>query len=193
VGDATPAGAGRQLAVGRVGRAHGIHGLVTVEVRTDDPERRFAPGQVLHPASSDGGQGLEVRSARPHSGRLLVSFVGVDDRSSAEALRGTVLLVTVDESDGAGNEDPDEFYDHQLVGLSVRGPEGRDLGAVTDVVHLPGQELLVVSYEGREVLVPFVRAIVVAVDQAAGQVVVDPPDGLFSVDLHTGTSGHGRG
>ena len=167
-----------QVVVGRVGRPHGTHGEVTVEVRTDDPDRRFAAGTVLPTEPAHAGP-LTVAALRSSGGRLLVHFEGVPDRTAAEALRGTLLLVDVDPDERP--EDPEEFYDHQLVGLAVVTVDGSPVGEVADVLHLPGQDVLVVRPGGadREVLVPFVAALVPEVDLAARRVVVDPPPGLL--------------
>src|SRR5215472_1625504 len=102
-----------QLVVGRVGRPHGIRGELTVQVHTDDPELRFAPGAVLATEPATRGP-LTIRSSRWHSGRLLVAFDGCTDRSRAEELRGTFLVMDSAEAGPAG---PEEFYDHELIGL----------------------------------------------------------------------------
>jgi 16S rRNA processing protein RimM len=165
------------VVVGRVGRAHGIRGEVAVEVRTDEPERRLGPGAVLLTDPEPVGP-LTVESGNVHSGRLLLAFAGVHDRTAAEALRGTMLLAEVDPDELPA--DDDEWYDHQLVGLSAVLPSGEPLGSVAEVLHLPGHELLVVTREGGpELLVPFVTGIVPTVDLAGGRVVVDPPPGLL--------------
>jgi 16S rRNA processing protein RimM len=164
------------LAVGRVGRAHGVQGEVSVEVRTDDPDARFAPGTSLVTDPRHLGP-LTVESVRPHTGRLLIRFAGLGDRTAAEALRGVVLLVDSAEIPPTG--DPDEFHDHELIGLAVVTTDGAEAGEVVDVEH-PGQDLLVLRRTGGgEALVPFVRAIVVDVDLTAGRVVIDPPPGLL--------------
>jgi 16S rRNA processing protein RimM len=169
-----------QLVVGRIGRAHGIHGELSVDVRTDDPERRFATGMSVHTDPPEAGP-LTVLRARPHSGRLLVTFDGVNDRSAAEALRGTLLVV--DSSTSPPTEDPDEFWDHELVGLRVETVSGEHIGEISEVLHLPVQDLLVVTQaSGAELLVPFVASIVPGVDIASGKVVIDPPSGLLVDD-----------
>lgn len=168
-----------QVVVGRVGRPHGIRGQVSVEVRTDDPQRRLGPGARLLTDPPEHGP-LTVLAGQVHAGRLLLQFAGVGDRTAAEALRDTLLLAEVDPDERPA--DPEEFYDHQLVGLAVIGPDGHPLGTVTDVLHLPGQDVLEVSRSGRPVLVPFVGAFVPEVDLAAGRLVVDPPPGLFDDD-----------
>ena len=178
---ARPAGtpASTDIVVGRIGRAHGIRGEVTVEVRTDDPESRFPGGAVLRTEPPGLGP-LTVDRARPRPGGLIVSFVGVTDRPGADRLRGTLLVV--DPSELPELDDPDEFYDHQLFGLAAALADGTPIGTVTDVIHAPGSELLVVRLAaGGEALVPFVRAIVPSVDVAGGRLVVDPPPGLFEL------------
>jgi 16S rRNA processing protein RimM len=164
-----------QLVVGRVGRPHGIRGELTVQVHTDDPDLRFAAGSVL--ATEPAARGpLTVNSSRWHSGRLLIAFDGYADRDSAEELRGTLLVMDSDEAGPAG---PEEFWDHDLVGLSVVTVTGEPVGEVTDVLH-HGQDLLVVG--PRQILVPFVAAIVPEVDVSNGRVVIDPPPGLLDLE-----------
>ncbi|MEU4514159.1 ribosome maturation factor RimM [Nonomuraea wenchangensis] len=165
-----------QLVVGRIGRPHGVRGEVTVEVRTDEPERRFAVGASI--ATDPAGSGpLVVAGRRWHKGILLVMFEGVTDRDVAEDLRGTMLVI--DSADVEPTGDPDEFHDHQLIGLAVETVAGEPVGEVEDVLH-HGQDLLVVRREGREeALIPFVKALVPEVDLAGGRLVVDPPEGLL--------------
>jgi 16S rRNA processing protein RimM len=168
-----------QLVVGRVARAHGVAGEVAVDVRTDSPQARFAVGAVVETDPAEHGP-LTVRRCRWHAGRLLVCFDEVADRTAAEALRGTLLVADSATSEPA--TDPDEFWDHDLVGLAAMTLDGSRLGAVAEVLHPPGADLLVIDGpDGREILVPFVRAIVPEVDVARGHVVIDPPDGLLDL------------
>jgi len=171
------------LVVGRVGRAYGLRGEVLVALCTDDPDTRFAVGTILLTEPAQRGP-LTVVSARRHSGRYAVAFDGVTDRTAAEALAGTTLVV--DSTDLPPTADPDEFHDAELLGLRVQNIDGTEVGELADIVHGPGGDLLVVrllraSQEGREVLVPFVRDIVPTVDVSAGRVVIDPPDGLLQL------------
>lgn len=167
------------LVIGRIGRAQGVAGEVTVQLRTDDPETRFAPGAVLRTDPAERGP-LTVQAARARLGGLVVAFAGVVDRAGAEVLRGTMLVV--DAASLPALTDPDEFYDHQLVGLAAVLPDGTALGAVREVLHPPGTDLLAIRDDaGTERLVPFVRAMVPTVDLAAGRLVVDPPDGLLDL------------
>jgi 16S rRNA processing protein RimM len=171
------------VVVGRIGRPHGVRGLVTVEVRTDDPDLRFVPGAVLVTDPPQRGP-LTVVDKRWHSGTLLLQLAGPDGavygtREDVDTLRNTRLLVAV--SDLPELDDPDSYYDHELVGLAAQLPDGSPLGEVTAVRH-EGAELLVVRRtDGGEVLVPFVKAIVPSVDVAAGHLVVDPPEGLLEL------------
>jgi 16S rRNA processing protein RimM len=167
------------LVVGRITRPHGVRGELAVDVRTDDPQLRLAVGAVLETEPAAAGP-LTVVRTRWHSGRLLVSFAGIDDRTTAENMHGTLLLVNA--ADLEDLPDPDEFRDHQLVGLTVIGPGDEEVGSVADVLH-HGQDLLVVAGRGKragaEILIPFVSAIVRDVDLAAGLIRVDPPVGLL--------------
>ena len=164
-----------QLVVGRIGKAHGVRGEVSVDVRTDDPERRFVIGSRLDTDPDKGT--LEIFGVRPHHGRLLVAFAGVGDRNEAEALRGTLLVV---DSATVGEAGPGEYWTHELVGLRVE---------LTEVVNTPGADLLAIRRDdGRELLIPFVAALVPTVDIAAGRVVVDPPEGLLDLDATSPTA-----
>ena len=184
-----------RVIVGRAGRPHGIRGEVVIGVRTDEPDLRFAVGATVDVSSSadeadeaDAGPGqrLTIASKRWHSGQLLVSFAGITDRTVASELTGSWL--SVDPSLLPDTGDPDEFRDHELIGLNVRTAGGEAVGVVTDVLH-HGQDLLVVrrgaegggaeGAAGGECLVPFVKAIVPEVDIAAGLLVIDPPPGLL--------------
>jgi len=172
------------LVVGRVVKAHGIGGEVVVDVRTDDPYERFAPGRTLRARARDKTERrLVVDSMREHSGRLLVRLEGVASRDAADALRGSLFVVDV--ADLPPIEDPDEFYDHQLEGLLVRTTSGLDVGAVAEVLHTAAGEILAVrptEGDGPEILVPFVSAIVTAVSLEDGVVEIDPPEGLLDLD-----------
>ena len=130
-----------EVVVGRIGRPHGIKGEVTVEVRTDEPERRLGPGVTVRTDPATAGP-LTITAGRVHSGRLLLTFEGVTDRTAAEALRGVLLVADVDPDERP--EDPEEFYDHQLVGLAVHTVDGVHVGEIDEVLHLPGQDVLAV-------------------------------------------------
>ncbi len=166
-----------QVIVGKIGRAHGIKGEVGIEIRTDEPERRFVAGARLA-AETLPALALTVASSRWHGERLLVKFAEVADRTSAEALRNVVLLAEVAQDERP--EDPEEFYDRDLVGLVVRTADGAEAGSVVAVVHLPAQDLLEVKRpDGRTVLVPLVAELVPQVDVVGGFVVVADRPGLL--------------
>lgn len=173
-----------ELVVGRVVKSHGVRGELVVEVRTDSPEERFAVGTRLVGRVGRGDRATDrdvtIEAARQHSGRLLVRLEGVGDRDTADALRGMLLLV---DSDALGDpEDPDEYYDHQLVGLRVLDTSGATLGEVTEIVHTAAGELLAIRLaDGGDALVPFVSEMVPEVDIVARTCVIDPPEGLLDL------------
>jgi 16S rRNA processing protein RimM len=181
-----------ELVVGRVVKAHGISGELVVDVRTDDPQGRFFAGNRLRlrasragsnstPGTSSSTREVEVESARPHGARMLVRLAGVIDRDGADALRGNLFIV--DSADLPPIDDPDEFYDHQLEGLTVRTVENVAIGVVAEVLHTPAGELLSVrTAANTEVLVPFVAAIVTSVSLDSGVIEIDPPDGLLDLE-----------
>ncbi|MGA5302927.1 ribosome maturation factor RimM [Nucisporomicrobium flavum] len=187
------------LVVGQIGKPHGIRGEVLVTVRTDDPEARFVAGAVFTtevprdrrvstgPATA-APQGaryqvpdkLTLESLRWHQGRVIAQFEGVHDRNVAEELRG--VLLQVDSADVEPPDDPDEFNDHQLIGLSVVSVDGAELGVVDRIDHAPASDLIVLrKAAGGTALIPFVSQIVPTVDLAGGRVVVDLPEGLLDL------------
>ncbi|HJC30104.1 MAG TPA: ribosome maturation factor RimM [Candidatus Dietzia intestinipullorum] len=173
-----------EIVVGRVAKAHGVRGELVVEVRTDSPEERFATGARLIGRTGRGANAADreviVEAARNHSGRLLVRLSGVDSRDAADALRGMLFLV--DSASLPAPEDPDEFHDHQLVGLRVLDTGGRPVGEVTEVVHTPAGELLAIRRTGgAEALVPLVTEMVPEINIDAGTCVIDPPEGLLDL------------
>jgi 16S rRNA processing protein RimM len=166
-----------RVVVGRIGRAHGIRGEVAIDVRTDEPDRRFAPSSKL----LAGDRALTVAKTRWHSGRLLVAFTEVPDRTVAELLRGTVLEADVDPDEQPADEG--EFYDRQLIGLEVRSTSDAVVGTITSIAHHAEQDTLVLrSNSGAEILVPFVSEIVPTVDLDRGVVLVADVPGLLDPD-----------
>jgi 16S rRNA processing protein RimM len=172
-----------EVVVGRIGKPHGLRGEVTVDVRTDEPERRFARGSTLRaeppPGSASSLRSLTVASSRRHQSVLLVSFEELTDRTAAEGARGIVLHATIPA--GESPDDPDEYYDHQLVGLAAYDVDGTALGTVAGLVHGGAQDLLRIdTTDGREALVPFVKALVPEVDLAGDRLVIADRPGLVA-------------
>ena len=159
-----------RLLVGRIGRAHGILGEATIEVRTDEPDRRFAIGAIVQ---TDTHGELTITSGRVHNGVLLLGFNGISDRNGIEKLRNTLLYADVDINEE--NEHEDEYHVMQLIGCQAVLESGEVFGEVTDVVNLPGQDLLAVSTKQGEQLIPFVHQLVPTVDVANKKIVVIPP------------------
>ena len=177
--------------MGRVVKSHGIKGEVVVEVRTDEPDERFIVGAELRgrKAREHTLHTYTVEAAREHSGRLLLRLRQVADRTAAHALRGTLFVV--DSSELTPSDDPDEFYDHELEGLTVRIADGHPdagtvVGTVREVLHTAAGELLAIhpaDADRGELLIPFVTAIVPTVSIATGAIEIDPPDGLLDPDF----------
>ena len=172
-----------EVLVGRIGKPHGLRGDVTVDVRTDEPEERFTPGSVLRAEPPRGSAWqrptLTVADARWHLSVLLVRFEEIADRTAAESARGVLLHAT--RAADATPDDPDEYYDHQLVGLAAYDLDGTLLGEVSAVVHGGAQDLLSIrTPDRRDTLVPFVKALVPEVDLVAGRVVVADRPGLVA-------------
>jgi 16S rRNA processing protein RimM len=158
-----------RLLVGRIGRAHGIGGEATIEVRTDEPQLRFAIGARVQ---TDTRGDLTITSHRLHNGTLLLGFAGVTDRNGVEALRDTLLYADVDITEQSA---PNEYHVMQLIGCQAFLESGELFGELTDVLNLPGQDVLSIATVAGEVLVPFVQQLVPHVDVVARKVIVIPP------------------
>ena len=173
-----------KLRVGRLVKAHGLKGAIKLELYTDSPDQRFKPGQVLElqvPETSEWfGKTIKVLELRFYNQSPVLFLEGIEDRSRAETLIKAILLIETDID--ALPEEPEAWYDHQLVGLkALVGTEV--VGTVARVDHLPAQDLLAIDTASGEVLVPFVKQIVPEVSVELGQVTLTPPEGLFEVNL----------
>ena len=159
-----------RLCVGRIGKPHGIKGEATVEVRTGEPEKRFAVGEII---GTDSRGELVIASNRNHNGILLLGFEGIDDRNGIEELRDTLLYSDVDINETSKN--PDEYHFQQLIGCKVSLEDGSDFGEIVEVLDMPAQSVLVIESNGQEVMIPFVKVWVPKVDIAAKKVVIKQP------------------
>ena len=162
------------LIVGRIGRVHGVRGEVTVEVRTDSPEDRFQVGTSIATDPSKFGP-LTITGQRWNNGILLLTFDGVSDRGAAEKIKNVLLMADVD----IAESDADEFHVQLLIGSTIELIDGTVLGTIDDVLTTKGQNLLSFMRGGKQVLIPFVKAIVPTVDIAGRKVVITPPEGLL--------------
>ncbi len=165
-----------ELTVATIGRARGLRGEVALDVRTDNPERRLTDGAVLQTRPDRGP--LTVLRTQAATGTWFATFVGVEDRTAAEGLRGVELVVVEDASD-----EEDAWYPHELTGLRVEREDGSLVGEVVGLEHMPAQDtLLIREVDGARTMIPFVRAIVPVVDVPGGRIVIDPPLGLLAAD-----------
>lgn len=163
-----------EVVVGKVGRAHGIRGDVAIDLRTDEPGRRFFAGAKVE---SDSGRQLTVERTTWQRGRLLVTFAGYPDRTAVETLTGEVLSAYVPAGELPSADD--EYFDRQLVGLAVLDHRGENVGTVREVLHLPAQDVLEVKAGDEVRLVPFVRALVPVVDLDSGTLQLADVPGLL--------------
>jgi 16S rRNA processing protein RimM len=178
----------QQYLVARIGKPHSLRGEVTVQVHTDDPQARFVPGATFVTEAAPGSgvpHELTLQSARLHNGIWLLAFEGIPDRTGAEGLRGTRLLV---DAEVVEDEDDEEgWYEDELVGLRAVDPDGAEVGTVSGLEVGPAQDLLVLTLPGGgTAYVPFVDEIVPEVDVEGGRVVVTPPPGLLELNLEQG-------
>jgi 16S rRNA processing protein RimM len=180
-----------EVVVGRIGKPHGLRGEVTVDVRTDEPDRRYVPGAALLVEAPRGSafahRTLTVSRIRWHQSVLLVTFDELTDRNAAESARGVVLKAHVPPDEEP--EDPEEYYDHQLVGLAAYDVDGTHLGEVVGLLHGAQDILRIRTTDDREALVPFVAALVPEVDVRGGRVVVADRPGLVSPFLDDAADG----
>lgn len=165
-----------ELQIGRVVKSHGVKGEVAVELLADESEEHIVVGAVLTGRQAGKERELTVKSVRPHQKRLLVSFEEVPDRTAADSLRGMKFFAEPLERE----EDSDEYYNHELIGLKVRH-EGTEVGEVTGVMDAPNRKILEIDYRGKEVMVPFVMDFVPELDTEAGYLTITPPEGLLDV------------
>jgi 16S rRNA processing protein RimM len=178
-----------KLRVGRLVKAHGLKGALKLELYTDSPDQRFRAGQELElqvPETSEWfGKTVKVAELRFYNQSPVLFLEGIQDRSQAETLVKAILLIETDLEQLP--EDPEAWYDHQLIGLTALVGE-EVVGKVIRVDHLPAQDLLAIETSNGEVLVPFVKQIVPSVDIQRGQIVLTPPAGLFEINLPGGDS-----
>lgn len=163
------------LVVARIGRPHGVHGEATVEIRTDSPEDRFIVGSTLYTDPDKFGP-LTIESVRDNNGILLLKFKEISDRNEIEKLKDVLLLSDVDIESEISE---DEFHFQQLINSTAFFEDGRKIGPIVDVVHIPGQDLLVIEFDGREVMIPFVKEIVPTVDVKNQKIVIADKEGLL--------------
>jgi 16S rRNA processing protein RimM len=161
------------VAVGRIVKAHGVHGEVAVEILTEYPDRRFTPGARL---VRDGGAVLTVAAARRHHDRMLVRFEEFADRTAAEVLRGELVYVPESElpplPDGS-------YWPHQLIGCSVVTEDGEEIGVVSEVLSGPANDVWVTEGESRSIMIPAISDVIAGVDVEARRIDIRRVPGLL--------------
>lgn len=165
----------RFLAIGSIVKAHGIRGEVAVEVLTDDPDR-FATLEMVYLGTPDVASPIALKAHRWHRDRVLLTFEGITTRTEAEQLKGLLVEVPIDE---ALPLDEDHYYPHQLIGLQAVSDEGEALGEVVDFLETGANGVYVVRNHEREILLPAVADVVLAIDLEAGLLTVHLMEGLL--------------
>ncbi len=164
-----------KVTVARIGRAHGLKGEVSLDVRTDIPEERLVVGAIYETEPASAGP-LTITKVRTQGDRWYAAFAQIEGRTAAEDARGIELLIEAD-----SDEEDDAWYVYDLVGLRAERPDGTVLGEVTDLLSMPAQDLLQIRQgDGHVALIPFVEAFVPEVDIEGGRVILTPPYGLLS-------------
>ncbi|HEY3100451.1 MAG TPA: ribosome maturation factor RimM [Methylomirabilota bacterium] len=170
---------GRLVAIGEIGRPHGLGGEVRVTPLTDRPERFETLSEcVLWDVARDRREPCRVTAARRQGAALVVAIAGCETPEAAAHLTGRLLAVPEAE---ALPPPEGHFYPWQLEGCRVVTEDGRDVGRVLRVEPAPAQELWVVGDDTHEHLVPAVSEIVLDVDIKGRRVVIRPPDGLLDL------------
>ncbi len=176
---------GERIIIGRVLGASGIRGEVKVRSLTDFPERFHGLRRVFlvekeEPGKPRSPRPLDVESAREQGGNWVLKLAGVDDRGAADTLAGATLEVEAEE---AAPLPEGRYYVFDIVDLEVVTDRGRSVGRVKEVLRLPPHDVYVVEDpQGREAMIPAVKAIVTRIDLAARQMVIRPPEGLLPDD-----------
>lgn len=163
----------RYLVIGRVLAPWGVRGEVKIAVLTDWPERfallkRIYLGKELRP--------YLLERFRLHKDKAILKLGGCDSREAVERLRGQFVQVPVEEAMPLGE---DEYYEYQIVGLSVWTREGEYLGQVREVLYTGANDVYVVRGEGREVLIPAIEDVVLEVNLEEGRIIVELMEGLI--------------
>jgi 16S rRNA processing protein RimM len=168
------------LAVARFRKPHGLKGDAVCWVLTDEPEQVFTVGRLLTPVDEDGnriGEPLEIERERRYHRSWLLKFRGVAARGELELWDQILLGVPREELTPPKNE---ELYEHEVPGVTVVA-NGEVLGQVSRLLDGAGGKLLAVDVDGREILVPFSKPIVVSIDRACRRIEIDPPEGLLEL------------
>lgn len=164
----------RFIAIGRIGRPHGLRGEVVVHVLTDFPER-FESMKEVYVGHADSPECRQVTGTRWHKDRVLLSLQGCDSRTSAESLRGLLIQIPIED---ARQLHDNEYYPHQLLGMDVVTVDGEDLGRISDILYTNANDVYVVVGPRGQTLLPAITDVIQRVDLAEGRMIVTLIPGL---------------
>ncbi len=163
----------RYLAIGRIVAPRGVRGELRVEVETEDPERFRVLERVY---LGEEHVAYAVRGARLHDRQALLLLVGIDDRTAAEALRGSWVYVSIEDALPLAEG---EYYYHQIVGLQTVTEDGDALGRVTQVFPTGANDVYVIQGPRGEILLPALEGVILRIDLPNGRMTVRIPEGLL--------------
>jgi 16S rRNA processing protein RimM len=166
---------GDRIAIGIIRKAHGVRGEASVESWSDSPERFTEVGSVTLVSPDEETRDAAIESVRIHVGRALVKFAGIESPEEVQKLQN--WTVEIPESE-ARVLDEDEYFLHDLVGLTLIDSEGANRGKVVQVEETGGGLLLVVDGPKRRFDVPFAAEICTKVDLEAKTILVKLPEGI---------------
>ncbi|MFN8458040.1 MAG: ribosome maturation factor RimM [Anaerolineae bacterium] len=165
----------RYLAIGKIIRAHGLRGELSVAVLTEFPER-FDTTEWVYLGNEAEATAYRLVSYRWHQENVLLTLAGVTDRTQAEALRGQFVQIPVAE---AAVLPEGSYYLYQLIGLNVQTTTGEFLGTISNILETGANDVYVVEHNGREILLPAIPEVVKSIDLPQGMMVIELINGLI--------------
>ena len=165
----------RYLAIGKIVRAHGLRGELSVSILTEFPER-FETTEWVYLGNEYEASPYRLEGYRWHKKNLLLTLSGITDRTQAEQLRGQYVQVPLAD---AVPLPEGTYYLYQLIGLHVITADGQSLGVLADIIETGANDVYVIEGDGRQILLPAIDEVVRSIDVETGQMVVQVIDGLI--------------
>lgn len=160
------------LAIGRVVRPFGLRGELRVQLLTEYPQQLVRLRTVyLGPTAEP----WTVENVRLHKDAALFKLIDCDDRTAAEALRGALVQIALED---AVPLEEDEYYEHQIVGMTVLEEDGTRLGKVSEIISTGANDVFVVVGPEGELLIPAIESVILEIDLDADRMVVHLLEGL---------------
>ena len=167
------------IAIARIARTRGNRGEVLADLYTDFPDRFDLLEEAWLEFPDGRKQRVAIEDNWEHKGRRVLKFEGIDSIDSAEKVKGCWVVIP---SDQAVKLPEGTYFDHDLIGCAVSDIRGNRLGIVAEILHIAGNNQLVVKDSNREYLIPVAESICIKIDIKGKQIIVDPPEGLMDLD-----------